>query len=89
MAEVKAKQVSLLPHQYSRQRDYQLTSSTAGRSVTNPGVMFISRKSAAFVQCMKKPSNPNCTEVAKLTMVYTFDTENAEIKWKAREETDC
>lgn len=51
--------------------------------------MFIKGKSAAFVQRMKKSNNPtsNRTEVPKLTIVYTFGTENAEVKWKAREET--
>ena len=74
MAEVKAKQVSLLRRQYSGQRDCQLMSSTAEHSVTNPGVRFINRESAAFVQCMKKPNNPasNCMEVPKRTMAYTF-----------------
>lgn len=91
MAEVKAKQVSLPPGQYSRQRDSQQTSSTAGRSVTDLGATVITRKSAAFFQRIKKPNNPtsNCTEVPKLTIVYTFDTENAGTKWKVREEIDC
>lgn len=40
---------------------------------------------------MKRPVHPtsNQTEVPTLTLVYTFDTENAEGKWEAREETGC